>query len=326
MRSRRGIVEQDSLVIRAGAVDLGDGIIASASEILARCIKAGGMHAYDDVVDEIILERGGRLGVTRRARRWLRHRLREPPADTESPAISIGEPQRIADSGDIYSAAWAGPGVVGYTRALSGAPYVVTAWADLASPPRRVTELRGCMTSRPSPSPTGDRIALHVMRDGRPGPYQSWANDFASCLLIDTATGETRSILDSTHDFELSEVPVWSADGTRIAIAGLDRRGDPPLRTAIRVLDVSTGRSVASIERRALLTPLRFDGDAVILRLDEACYRWRPGTTSLEDIPPEPRRHRYLLPSGEPANVFDEHPDGRVLLKRADVLWWSVRV
>jgi hypothetical protein len=303
-------------------VDLGDGITATASELLARCIQRGSMASFQDVLDEIIVERRGRLGVGRRVRRWLRHAFRKPAAAAEplAPPTEIADPRPIADSADIFHAAWAGDGIVGYTRP-PGARCAVVAWATPDAPARRVVELPGIMNDRPSPR--GERIALHVLYHDRPGG--GWCADFSGCLVLDLATGELRTLLESTIGFELSGSPSWSSDGCKLALGGVDRRWPAPLPTSIRVLDAASGRSLASIERRDSLRPLRFDGDAVIVEIYPRLYRWLPGTTELVDEPGAADWPRYAFASGEQADVLDEHADGRLLLKHAGQLAWSRR-
>jgi len=306
-------------------IDLGDGITVTASELLVRCIQRGGIAEYQEVLDEIIVERGGRLGVRRRVRRWFRHTFRKRAAGTAEglpPALEIADPQPIADSADIVDAAWAGDGIVGYARS-SGKPSVVFAWATPSAPARRVVELPGMVNARPSPSPRGDQIALHLLHDGRPGG--GWCDDFSGSLVVEVSTGAVRTLVESTPDFELKGSAIWSPDGRKVALGGFDRRAPPPLPTSIRVLDAASARSIASLERRDHVRPVRFDGDAVIVELDERFYRWQPGTTRLVDEPAAPSSPRWVFASGEQAGVFHEHADGRLLLTHAGGLAWSRR-
>jgi hypothetical protein len=303
-------------------VDLGGGSVATLSEILARCIMAGGIAAFQDVVDEIIIERRGQLGWRRRVKRCFRHRLRKPVPSRRALAVAvpITGPRPIPKTSGSRNVAFAGAGLVDCTRDDTG-PIYVRVWDNLDAHPRTIATLAGFNLLPPVAPPAGDRMALVVLRDGRPDG--GWCADFASCYVVDLATGDTRVLVDSTRDFVLSPFVAWSPDGNRIALCCTDFRHGPRRPSAIRVLEASTGRSLASIERREPLHLHRFDADGVVIKSDSRLYRWVPGSTALTPIPDEPNR-RYVLPSGEPAVVWDTHEaTKRVLVDHEGGLGWS---
>jgi hypothetical protein len=180
----------------------------------------------------------------------------------------VGEPEIWM--GGVWIAALAG----------DGAKQKVLYWNSLEKDARRLAEVTGSV-SKLAPAPRGDRVALLILHPKQAGSVSS--EDPGDLLVAPMNGDDARALMTSSDDFTVGMLsqPVWSPDGTMLAIDGRVA-GKPPRASQTRVYDAAGGRLLASTPAEVGgPVPRRWDRDTLILRRwnddGEQTLRWRPG-------------------------------------------------